>query len=190
MARALRHWLCLREKVTIHEEIFDDMVGVRRALLEGYRWLTHDTALQHLESVRRRGLVPHFVMTPPQIVFDRLGPNGSHIICLHPVGSDLRPRSSQEGPFIRLGMQSRALPCRIGLDWSYDWNLAEVLRRDYPNMSARDIFVSVARRRGSVVSYDRIAPSDLRIYGMGSDSYDPSTWSSLGDVPDAAVATF
>jgi hypothetical protein len=84
-------------------------------------------------------------------------------VCLHPVGAALRPHSSKYGRLIRLAVSGADLPDRVGLDWSYDWNLARCIRKDSPDKSCNDILFDVARRRGSVAAYDGIPASKLRI---------------------------
>jgi hypothetical protein len=108
---------------------------------------------------------------------------------LHPVGAALRPHSSKYGRLIRLAVSGADLPDRVGLDWSYDWNLARCIRKDSPDKSCNDILLDVARRRGSVAAYDGILASKLRIWREGLP-HDPAQWPKLDEITDAEAKTF
>jgi hypothetical protein len=80
-----------------------------------------------------------------------------------------------------LAMRATDLPTRVGLDWSYpyNWDLAETIRVDNPEMDSSAVAVEVARRSGSVVSYDVIPAYQLLICPPDGDINDPATWIPL-----------
>ncbi|MGC1180386.1 MAG: hypothetical protein WA884_15540 [Methyloceanibacter sp.] len=173
----------------IYEELFERMKAGRDALADKYPWFTHDTALGQLQGIRKEGLLPHAVSSCPSEVINWFGEPGRQIVCLHPVGAALRPHSSKYGRLIRLAVSGADLPDRVGLDWSYDWNLARCIRKDSPDKSCNDILLDVARRRGSVAAYDGIPASKLRIWREGLP-HDPAQWPKLDEITDAEAKTF
>jgi hypothetical protein len=171
--------------------LFDDMNIVRSAVVSAYEWFTHDTALKHLPLIRKHGLLPHLVNGAPDAVIERLGCAGRHIVCVHPVGADLIPQSSQQRPYVRLAVRVADLPQRVGLDWSYGcWELAQIIKDDSPHMTGLDISKAVIRRRGSLISYDPIGVSTLRVCCNRDQSYTPAPWPMLADATDDKLAKF
>jgi hypothetical protein len=170
----------------IYEELFRNLRSSRDALADSYQWFTHDTPYDRLAKIRRDGLVPHLVSNCPPEVVDRFGECGRKIVYLHPIGAELRPQSSQCPPFFRLGLSGSDLPERVGLDWSYDWTLARIIRDDFHDRSCYDIIREVARRRGSIAAYDRIPASKLRVWKVGLPD-DPAHWPQLADVKDTKI---
>lgn len=173
----------------IYDEMFENTVSCRDALAGKYQWLTHDTPYICLASIRKNGLVPLPVSACPSEVLIRLGESGRKIACLHPVGAELRPQSSGAPPFVRLAMRSVDLPDQLSLDWSYDWSLARVIRQDLPDRSCCDVFLDVARRRGSIAVYDGVPVLKLRIWREGLPD-DPAQWPKLAAVADTEVKKF
>jgi hypothetical protein len=173
----------------IYDELFEDMQAGRDRLAREYNCFTHDTSHDRLAQIRKHGLLPHDVGSCPQKVFDQFGATGRQILCLHPVGNELRPRSSHDGPLVRLAVKGADLPGRLGLDWSYDWRLARLIREDTPEKSHNDVLIEVARRRGSIAVYDRIPAAKLRIWKKGLPD-DPAQWPRLDEITDAEAHTF
>jgi hypothetical protein len=73
---------------------------------------------------------------------------------------------------------------RLGLDWSFDWELQDVLRTDHPLWSDDQIFNTVIDRRGSIMSYDAVPSAKLMACAIGDDPDNPEGWKPLSDVPD------
>jgi hypothetical protein len=173
----------------IYDELFEAMKAGRNALASSYPWFTHDSSLCKLPKVRKDGLVPHEVSACPPKVLIRLGESGKRIICLHPVSAERCPRSSEYPPFVRLGVSGADLPDRVGLDWSYNWNLARIIREDFPDKPRDDVLLEVARRMGSIAAYDGIPASKLRIWRQGLPN-DPAQWPKLDEIMDTEAETF
>lgn len=169
----------------IYAEMFEQMDVVHRTITDTYSWFTHDTPKENLPKVRRLGLWPKPVSACPQVVIAHRGLSGRRIVCLHPVGSQLRPTSSGYAPFIRLAVGGADLPPAIGLDWSYVWNLAE----QFSDLPLQEVIQRVAASRGSIVSYHPIPLQHLRVWGKGEPD-NPSEWKPLVEVQDANIFTF
>ena len=139
-----------------------------------------------------KGLLPNADARPPEPVIKAFGPASSGIICVSPFGVDIVPPAVQEGPFICLAFSNETLPDRIGLDWSYDGavGLARVLREERATAPIGDIFVEAVKRRGSMVLYDPIEPSALRVFTSGCPPHNPERWPTLIEVVDSALGQF
>lgn len=174
---------------SVYDELFDHMSAVRDALTRKYAWFTHDTPLAKLSNIRQSGLLPHYIIGCPPEVIARFGEAGRKIVCLHPLGAELRPTSSQRGPLARFAVPGIALPSRVGLDWSYDWSLADLIRKEAPSKPYDEVILDVARRRGSVASYEAIPPQVLSVWTDGAPD-DPEQWQILSDVEDTDIKSF
>jgi hypothetical protein len=92
-------------------------------------------------------------------------------------------------PFYRLAVRSADLSDRIGFDWSfpYSWSLANVLA----DQGLRAAFIEVARRAGSVVTYDAIPANRLLVCPKGLDGEsDPASWLPLSTAKPDELARF
>ena len=95
------------------------------------------------------------------------------ILCLHPSGSKLNPRGAAKtldiplgGPEpkrIKLAVSSKALPKRVGLDWSYAWEIQEARLLRGKGICLALHACDVAADFGSIVSYDPIPAGSLRV---------------------------
>ena len=57
-----------------------------------------------------------------------------------------------------------------------------IIKSDAPKMSDEQVFCEVVRRRGSVITYDGIRPSALRVRCNGMAEDDPAAWRELPTV--------
>jgi hypothetical protein len=177
-----------------HREMLspEGMRSAREALIARYQWLTHDSPVSAFEPIRRGGLLPSrpdgYFGPVPTLVGDLLGPGAERIVCLWPLGCAVfRSRVSRDAPLFRLALNGADLPPRIGLDWSFpeSWALRGITKETHPKSPAADVFTYVVNGTGSVVSYDRIPPSALRVCPRGTPlNSDPSTWPLLVNVTD------
>jgi hypothetical protein len=163
----------------LFDELMEKINAGRDALITRYTWFTHVTSENYLQSIQAEGLRPSKVDYPPSLR-DRLLAERKHfVVCLHPLGSKLKPSGGGEAPHRTLAVHKAALPKLISLDWSYEWqSYIEKRRHDLPNEPFSEFIVAVAQCLGSIISYEPIAPSDLKIQ-LDPATDDPSTWPSL-----------
>jgi hypothetical protein len=176
----------------IHNELLGDMLATRRAIALRYKWYYHLTPSDNASSIRDRGLLTGRDAPPPQSVVDYLGHPAGSIICLNPLGTDVVPRSVQQGPFVCLALSNETLPPRLSLDWSHSggFKIAEVLRAENPQVTAAEIFLECVKRYGSIVVYDPIPREALRTCVRGCAPHNPSEWPRLIDTTDDMLVTF
>lgn len=168
------------------------MAAAHAALIARYAWYLHVSDAEHFESIQKGGLKPNNPGCAPHgLVTKYLGTKAHAILCLRPLATlDTTPGRSTSR--FALAVDSAALPRLIGLDWSFGgvWALAKIIKNDAPQMSAEDVFCEVIRRRGSVVCYDGIAPSSLRVRCNGHSPEDPAQWNELMSVERKDIAIF
>jgi hypothetical protein len=102
----------------------------------------------------------------------------SKILCLHPVGSTLSPQGMSAAPRMKLSIRSEDLPDRVGLDWSYSYDLVRGRMELYRDSPLGDFVQTIAQEWGSIVSYDVIPPSNLRVRCKNSNE-NPREWPLL-----------
>jgi hypothetical protein len=167
-------------------EMLDCFKQVRIALRKEYSYFTHDTSFDRLAKIQNEGLNVNPVMSCPPEVLWKFGDRARWILCLHPVGSItdewLRPSSSSKPPYVRLAIVNEDLPCSLGLDWSYEHHRNEQLRNELRDQPPIDASLGIARRRGSIASYDAIQPWKLRVWTKGLPD-DPQSWPPLIRTP-------
>ncbi|MGE3829502.1 MAG: hypothetical protein AB7F76_00790 [Parvibaculaceae bacterium] len=84
---------------------------------------------------------------------------------------------------IVLAVRNSDLPKSVAVDWSFPGcgELVGILRKEQPTRDSADIFAEVARRRGSIVSYEAMAPHLLRVRLKDSSPDDPEDWPALSE---------
>lgn len=162
-------------------ETLRDMQAMRLAIGTRYKWFYHVTPIGNVDGIRRQGLLPHSDASPPESVVRSIGQDAGKITCINPLGTDKVPPSVQRGPFVCLAFGNKALPNRLGLDWSYGGavEIASVLRADEPSTQIADIFVKAVKRWGSMVVYDSIPREALRVCAKGCLPHAPERWPPL-----------
>jgi len=151
-----------------HLELLNDMSGVRAAVINRYPWLVHVTPAGNLPNIRANGLRPRFDAAPPQEVVTLLGVAGGNIICLHPLGAALCPRGTKQPPLISLAVRGEDIPARIGLDWSYSWEIVQGRMELHRAMPTTESVQRIAHDLGSIGSCDVIPSNNLRVFGKTS----------------------
>ena len=122
-----------------------------------------------------------------------LGRDARSVVCLWPIGShDARPTRPHDQTF-EMAFAGEDLPEAISLDWSYAsaLEIAEKIEEfKCVVWSSSQVFVEAVRRRGSVVSYEPIPPTVLRVRTRACRA-DPGGWPRLVDTDrtDVAVTT-
>ncbi|MET4262321.1 hypothetical protein ABIC09_007299 [Bradyrhizobium sp. S3.12.5] len=79
-------------------------------------------------------------------------------------------------------IRAEDLPQILHIDWSNAWNLVRGRIADRGDMSAEQLMRYLAFEFGSVVVYEAIDPSKLRVFSTGSGPANPKTWPSLRDI--------
>lgn len=168
------------------------MAAARAALTERYAWFLHVSDAGLFETIKRDGLKPHNPgCAPHDLAVKHLGDKADKILCLRPLSTfDTTPQRGKARFVLAVGKEH--LPDLIGLDWSFGgvWNLAAIIQNDTPEMTDQLVFREVVRKRGSVVSYDGIPASALRVRCNGSPENDPATWPALPSAERADLHEF
>ena len=173
------------------------MADARRALMAKYHWFIHMKPICKFESIKLTGLQPASQGCPTNNeVASAIGhkvKSIDEIICLRPLGDSVHDSTPYRGhTLITLAIPSTILPCIITLDWtnSYAWGLAPVIKADEPAIENALIFCEVVRRSGSVVIYEPIPPSCLKVLTKSVSPGDPLEWPSLTTTQCSDVAQF
>jgi hypothetical protein len=195
LAQPLEHFL---ESYVTSEDLYEYLLSpeglsaARQALITRYPLFRHVTTFTAIESIRMHGLQPKWPGgTPPKIVRDIVGDDAQHILCVHPIGA-FEVFTAKDPPRCKLAVSGNDLPERIGLDWSNAgcWDLARIIYEDDPRKNPSDAFAEVATRRGSVVAYDGIRASVLRVCPASAPHSAASVWPLLQDLSNDEIAQF
>jgi hypothetical protein len=178
----------------IYDELLapEGMVSARAILVGKYPWFFHTARLRNFSSIQASGLEPRrpdgYIGDPPHQVVHRIRHRADHILCLWPVGATDVHITSDE-PLFQVALDSSALPVRLGLDWSfpYNWNLATIVKNDFPHWETAQVFANVAHRSGSVATYDAVPAANLLVRPNGAEGWDPTGWPNLRDVAIADI---
>jgi hypothetical protein len=158
-----------------------EMAKIHRAMTDRYSWFEHVGRLEKFDSYRTTGIQPRDPdreYLPIQAVEGQVG--SPHVVCLRPIDSFNSTPNRGDRQF-RMAFARMDLPTNIGIDRSHGSALALVaeLHKEYPDWDDSAIFVEIAHRLGSFVSYASIKPAVLRVWSKGSSSYNPQTWPLL-----------
>lgn len=187
-------------ETNVHTEFLKLMPKFRSELFARYKWFIHETPFSNLSGIKEKGLLPMQDARPPEEVSSYFGTADVPILCLHPLGSQLCPRGAEKSLVLPLGapeprrvklaVSARDLPEKIGLDWSYAWDIQKARLQLADRERLHVIGCAVAHEFGSIVSYDSISSTLLRICTKPDASIDPSCWRPLNEVDDNEIAFF
>lgn len=170
----------------------EGMEQARRELCKTFPFFLHGTPLKNVPLIRDGGLRPtNPGSRPPNVVQRRITDGADQVLCLRPFRTQ-KILLGKNPPLIKFAISSEDLPTRIGLDWSYDgcWSLAPIIHESDTHKLPEVIFTEVAQRRGSIVSYDRIDSSVLRVCPQEAPDSHISSWPLLSQVLDEQIARF
>jgi hypothetical protein len=169
-----------------------EMAAIHAALCRRYSWFEHAGRFDRYRSYQADGLQPRDPYRDDDgsktetttIETTRL------VVCLRPIDSFQSEPKRGDRQFL-MAVCSSDLPLRIGMDLSHTstTDTATDQRRLHPTWSNASIFIDLAHRLGTFVSYDLIRPSVIRVFADGSSRYDPETWPLLVDTDERSVVT-
>lgn len=169
-----------------------EMVAIHAALCRRYCWFEHVGRFDRYQSYRADGLQPRDPYreddgsaTPTTAI-----ETTRSVVCLRPVDSSQSKPNRGDRQFL-MAVSNSDLPARIGVDQSHTSAISTAAdqRRLHPTWSNASIFIDLAHRLGSFVSYDPISPSVIRVFAGGSSMYDPETWPILAQTDERLVIT-
>ena len=170
-----------------HSELLNNMQQVRGVIIKRYSWFIHVTTVKNLSEIRTGQLEPRADAQPKEEVILALGPTGRNILCLHPLGAARVPSGTKYPPLVTLAINSEHLPQKIGLDWSYSWEIVEGRFELYAELSIERFVSRIAHEFGSIVSYEPIQAKNLRIHTKCAPPTNPSHWPYLLETADELV---
>jgi hypothetical protein len=160
-----------------HADLLNDMALLRAALIRKYTCFVHETPDVDIDSIRREGLRTNRDSQAPLDVKTALHLEQVPILCLHPLGAQLRPGGAAstlclqlgqpEPPRVCLAVVAPDLPQRVGLDWSYEWDQQAAsleANADTPLQAFAEIALQLVDEFGSVAAYDNIPAIRLRVF--------------------------
>jgi hypothetical protein len=180
----------------IYRELLEPrgIVSARNAIISAYlgTWFTHWSPIENFETIMRLGLQPHYPRPKlvPEEVRERMGCRAPLILCLWP--PDAPPLVFSDGVTrFQLALRAEDLPFQLGLDWSHaSWMVARGRHEGFPSWDNDRLFVNIVRGTGSLVSYDPVAVSFLRVCPRGGRGSDPSSWPLLRTLTADQVELF
>jgi hypothetical protein len=179
-----------------HDDILDpdEMELIHSAMVGRFCWFEHVGRFSRYQSYRTFGIQPRDPdkddesseagADPAEIVLDR-------VVCLRPIDTTNSTPNRGDRQF-RMAINHRDLPPSIGLDRSHGpaMNMAAGLRATYPEWSNAYVFMEVAHKLGSFVSYSLSVPTAIRVWTKGSSTYNPETWPLLTSTDETQVYDF
>ena len=161
-----------------------DFTIVRRAIIFNYGWAIHVSPIDHLEKIRREGLIANRDAGIPAELHG-LVPE-TKVLCLHPLGAAACPppvcntiEHRPEIEMITFAVHKDDVPKRVHLDWSNAWRQQESLIWRNAQLPAEEIVRRALVEYGSFVSYDTITPDKLRVFCKNSQPTNPLSWPAL-----------
>jgi hypothetical protein len=185
--------------LTVNEELLtpQGMHDARTALIAKYQWLIHVKPLAQLEKIKLAGLEPRCQGNSANSIFVRaIGQsvaNINHVICFRPLGENvLNTTPKRDEEMFAVAIPSSALPKIVTVDWTFGstLELASIIKANAPWCPNEAIFCEVVRRRGSVIIYEAIPASQLRLLTIGQSCQDPSSWPQILDAATDQVMVF
>jgi hypothetical protein len=182
---------------TVDEQLLtpDGMAAAHAALTARYPWFLHIKPVRKFDSIRREGLRPRSQGCPTNssvaAAIRHAVNNAGEMIFLRPIGTfDSTPHRGEK--LFAIAIPRDAVPNVITLDWTFagTWGLADIIKRDAPDLTNEELFCEVVRRRGSIAIYETISADFLRVRAASQPTEDPSTWPRLVDTDIADVLTF
>jgi hypothetical protein len=180
-----------------HEQLLTNagMAAAHAVLISKYEWFVHATIADVFTKVKGCGLQPRLPETghPWPEVLQQLGCGGSNIICLSPYPRNQILLLNKGGKSVfKLALHCDALPRRIGFDWSLMGTRQRScdMRRSSTSLLDEQIFLRMIQNSESVVSYDPIAASVLRVCPEDARESHPATWPLLTDSSSDDIAIF
>lgn len=168
--------------------IFDFTI-VRRAFIFNYAWAIHVSPIDHLDKIRREGLIANRD-APLLDELCGLVPEPK-VLCLHPLGAaacpppvcnTIEPRPAIE--MVTFAVHKKNIPHRVHLDWSNAWEQQQSLIWRNAQLPVEEIVRRALFEIGSFVSYDAIASDRLRVFCKNSQPTNPLSWPALSDCAD------
>lgn len=171
-----------------HLTLLRAMPDIRAELMQRFAAFRHITAYTRLNEIRTTGLTLRQYEHCPAEVFSELGATGDHIVCFWPFGAKLSPSGTSEPPLMSLAIAATNLPQRIGLDWSYSWEIVTNSRMQlYSGDTPAQFAYRIANDLGSIVSYEAIGPDHLLVRCKGQAKDQPLAWKPLQQAADAEI---
>jgi hypothetical protein len=173
----------------MREDLFRDHFSLRKAMLLNFGWFIHTSPEVNIDSISKQGLKPNRDAPIPEDLRDLVV--SDRILCLHPLGAkecpagvcnSLPDNSANDVKLVSFAIRAEDLPQILHIDWSNAWNLVRGRIADRGDMSAEQLMRYLAFEFGSVVVYEAIDPSKLRVFSTGSRPANPKTWPSLRDI--------
>jgi hypothetical protein len=170
----------------------EEMAAIHAALRRRYGWFEHAGRFDRYRSYQTNGLQPRdpYRDDDGPKVETTTNETARRVVCLRPIDSFQSEPKRGDRQFL-MAVRSSELPPRIGIDLSHAsaTDTAADQRRLHPTWSNASIFIDLAHRLGSFVSYDLIKPSVIRVFAEGSSRYEPDTWPLLVDADERIVVT-
>jgi hypothetical protein len=174
---------------TMRKDLFSDDIGLRKAMLLNFGWFIHTSPEMNIDSISKQGLKPNRDAPLPEDLKGLV--TSEHILCLHPLGAkecpagvcnSLPANSGNDVKLVTFAARAEDLPRIVNIDWSNAWNIVRGRIADNGEMSAQQLMRYLAFEFGSIVVYETIDPSKLRVFCSGSRPANPKTWPSLSGV--------
>jgi len=160
----------------------DGMTLVRAALVDNYEWFTHAARTRDFKDIQKGSLRPRIPgCAVPSELTRVIGASSENILCLQPYPK-LRPMHlGKLEPMFKMAISRDLLPERNGVDWSFGGYLQDLCarRRAHPDWPPERVFLEHVRCNESLVSYDEIPASALRVCPMSAPNSPPSDWPEL-----------
>lgn len=179
-----------------HDDILapGEMALIHDVIIGRFCWFEHVGRFSRYRSYQTGGIQPRDPDKEddgPETNEQPVGIVLERVVCLRPIDTVNSTPNRGDRQF-RMAINNRDLPSAIGLDRSHGpaMNMAAGVRKANPSWSNADIFIEVAHRLGSFVSYSLVAPSAIRVWTKGSPSYNPGSWPLLFDTEESLVHSF
>jgi hypothetical protein len=155
----------------------EGQIATRLALVERYEWFTHVSKRSYIHDIATHGLTPREQLPSTSILSTIVG---SGIICLSPYPKlgTMQLNKGEEG--FKLAIASEKLPSVVGVDWSFGgWDAYCEKYDGIPDADLGQTFLDIVALMESVIVYEWIAASGLRVCPKANPNLPPSEWPDL-----------
>jgi hypothetical protein len=155
----------------------EGQIAAQSVLVERYKWFTHVSKLSYINDIIAHGLCPREQISSSSI---RSTIVGSDIICLSPYPKLRTMQLNKREDGFKLAVASDKLPSVVGVDWSFGgWDDCCAKYDGIPDADLGQAFLEIVKSMESVIIYERIASSGLRVCPKAEPNSPPSEWPDL-----------
>jgi hypothetical protein len=161
------------------------MSSAHSAITGQYEWFIHGARRSSLQGIFQEGLRPHAKEPSTDMSLqDMSAVISRQIICFSPYPRKAPLFINMDEEALILAVARQSLPTKIGVDWSHGGCGTYCSTHDTVcDTELGEAFVDIVKRMESLVCYEKILSSALRVCSKGNPDAPPSAWPEFLSTP-------